>query len=39
MAREQYLQDALADWARYRETGLHVTEDEADASAGQVGSG
>jgi predicted transcriptional regulator len=29
--REQLKQDALAAWAHYQETGLHVTGDEADA--------
>lgn len=29
--REQLKQDALAAWAHYRETGLHVTGEEADA--------
>jgi predicted transcriptional regulator len=29
--REQLRQDALAAWAKYQETGLHVTAEEADA--------
>ena len=29
--REQLRQDALATWAEYQTTGLHVTADEADA--------
>ena len=29
--REGFKQDALAAWAHYQETGLHVTGDEADA--------
>ncbi|MGA9626898.1 MAG: ribbon-helix-helix protein, CopG family [Bryobacteraceae bacterium] len=29
--REQLRQDALAAWATYRTTGLHVTAEEADA--------
>jgi predicted transcriptional regulator len=29
--REQLRQDALARWASYQETGLHVTAGEADA--------
>ncbi|MBB6142113.1 putative transcriptional regulator [Silvibacterium bohemicum] len=29
--REQIRQDALAAWAHYQETGLHVTAEEADA--------
>ncbi|HEY6489376.1 MAG: ribbon-helix-helix protein, CopG family [Terracidiphilus sp.] len=29
--REQLKQDALAAWAHYQETGLHVTGEEADA--------
>ena len=29
--REQLRQDALAAWAAYRTTGLHVTAEEADA--------
>jgi predicted transcriptional regulator len=29
--REQFRQGALAAWARFQETGLHVTADEADA--------
>jgi predicted transcriptional regulator len=29
--REQMKQDALAAWAHYQETGLHVSGDEADA--------
>jgi predicted transcriptional regulator len=29
--REQLRQDALAAWANYQETGLHVTAKEADA--------
>jgi predicted transcriptional regulator len=28
--REQLRQDALAAWTHYRETGLHVTAEEAD---------
>ena len=30
-AREQFLQDALAAWNHYQTTGLHLTEEEADA--------
>ena len=29
--REQFRQDALAAWAHYQTTGLHVTAEEADA--------
>jgi predicted transcriptional regulator len=29
--REQFRQDALAAWAEYQATGLHVTAEEADA--------
>jgi predicted transcriptional regulator len=29
--REQFRQDALAAWAEYQATGLHVTGEEADA--------
>jgi predicted transcriptional regulator len=29
--REQFRQDALAAWAHYRSTGLHVTGEDADA--------
>ena len=29
--REQFRQDALAAWAYYQATGLHVTAEEADA--------
>ena len=29
--REQFRQDALAAWAEYQTTGLHVTAEEADA--------
>jgi predicted transcriptional regulator len=29
--REQFRQDALAVWAHYQATGLHVTADKADA--------
>jgi len=29
--REQFRQDALAAWAHYQATGLHVTADQADA--------
>lgn len=29
--REQFRQDALAAWADYQETGLHITAEEADA--------
>jgi predicted transcriptional regulator len=29
--REQFRQDALAAWAHYQATGLHVTAEEADA--------
>ncbi|MGB7761169.1 MAG: CopG family ribbon-helix-helix protein [Bryobacteraceae bacterium] len=29
--REQFRQDALAAWAEYQTTGLHVTSGEADA--------
>jgi predicted transcriptional regulator len=29
--REQFRQDALAAWASYQTTGLHVTAEEADA--------
>lgn len=29
--REQFRQDALAGWANYQATGLHVTAEEADA--------
>jgi predicted transcriptional regulator len=29
--REQFRQDALAAWANYQTTGLHVTAEEADA--------
>jgi predicted transcriptional regulator len=30
-ARERLRQDTLAAWSEYRATGLHVTEEEADA--------
>jgi predicted transcriptional regulator len=29
--REQFRQDALAAWAEYQATGLHITGEEADA--------
>jgi predicted transcriptional regulator len=29
--RNQFLQDALAAWAEYQATGLHVTAQDADA--------
>jgi predicted transcriptional regulator len=29
--REQFPQDALAAWNNYQATGLHLTEEEADA--------
>jgi predicted transcriptional regulator len=37
--REQLRQDALAAWAEYQATGLHVTADEADAWLAQLEAG
>jgi predicted transcriptional regulator len=37
--REQIRQDALAAWAHYQETGLHVTAEEADAWLAQLEAG
>jgi predicted transcriptional regulator len=37
--REQLRQDALAAWAEYRATGLHVTAEEADAWLAQLEAG
>ena len=38
-AREQLRQDALAAWQHYQETGLHVTEAEADRWLAKLESG
>ncbi len=37
--REQLKQQALAAWAHYQETGLHVTGEEADAWLAKLESG
>ncbi len=37
--REQFRQDALAAWAHYQSTGLHVTAEEADAWLAKLESG
>jgi predicted transcriptional regulator len=37
--REQLRQDALAAWAEYQATGLHVTAEEADAWLAQLEAG
>lgn len=37
--REQLRQDALAAWASYQATGLHVTAEEADAWLAKLESG
>lgn len=34
--REAFRQEALAAWAAYQETGLHVTHDEADTWLAQL---
>lgn len=38
-AREQLRQDALAAWQHYQETGLHLTEAEADRWLAKLESG
>ena len=37
--REAFRQDTLKAWANFRDTGLHVTADEADAWLGQLEDG
>jgi predicted transcriptional regulator len=37
--REQVRKDALAAWAEYRATGLHVTAEEVDAWLAQLEAG
>ena len=37
--REQFRQEALAAWAEYQATGLHVTAEEADAWLAQLEAG
>jgi predicted transcriptional regulator len=37
--REQLKQEALAAWAHYQETGLHVTGEEADVWLAKLESG
>jgi predicted transcriptional regulator len=37
--REQLRQDALAAWAEYQATGLHITAEEADAWLAQLEAG
>ena len=37
--RERLRQDALAAWANYQTTGLHVTADEADAGLAKLETG
>jgi predicted transcriptional regulator len=37
--REQVRQDALAAWAKYQVTGLHVTAEDADAWLAQLEAG
>ena len=37
--REAFRQEALAAWAAYQETGLHVTHDEADTWLAQLEAG
>lgn len=37
--REQLRQDALAAWAEYQTTGLHVTAEEADSWLAKLESG
>jgi predicted transcriptional regulator len=37
--REQFRHDALAAWAHYQTTGLHVTADEADSWLGKLEAG
>ena len=37
--RESFKQDALRAWAEYQVTGLHVTQDEADAWLAKLESG
>jgi predicted transcriptional regulator len=38
-ARRQLRQDALAAWADYQTTGLHVTAEEADAWLAKLAAG